>query len=149
MDIDRVGLEMAGEGSQGELVKNTANGEYAAEKRFDRGYSPALIDVHVILHFRVAPIREVLRVIVNLKHVRTPEILNGPKKYSYGVESVPTDEGDGVGQNRTADGVARADAHPGRHGFFGIFGDETGVHLDKVRVFVQMSELIRHPLRTG
>ena len=69
--------------------------------------------------------------------------------YAYGVESVPTDKGDCVRQNRTADGISRGDADTGHHGLFGRFSDETRVQFDEVRVFVQVSELVRHFLHDG
>ncbi len=119
-----------------------------AKKLYHRNL-PALVNVQVVLDFRVAPVSQVLGMIINLKNVKIAKGIQEHNRYAYGVEPVPTDEGNRVGQNRTTDSVARAYAHTGNHGFFSSLCDETGVEFDEVRMLVQVSELIRHSLTTG
>lgn len=109
---------------------------------------PALIDIQVILNFRVAPVSQVLGMIVNLKYVRTSPTLE-TNWYTYSIESIPSDKGNCVGQDRTTDSIARADADTWCHRFFGSLCDETRVQFNEVGVFVKMSELIRHFLITS
>lgn len=84
----------------------------------------ALIDAEVVAGLRVTPVGQVSRVLVD------------------GVEPVTTNKGHGIGQDRTRDGVGRGNADTRNHGLLGLFGDDTGVELDKVGVLIQMTKRV-------
>lgn len=56
--------------------------------------------------------------------------------------SVSADQGHGIRQYRTRDSISRSDSNSRGHGLFGLFGDDTGVKLHKVRVLIEIAKLI-------
>lgn len=105
--IHRVPLEMIRERLQEELIEGTA-----------------MIDVQVIVHLLVAPVCQILRVIIRR------------------IVSIAAHEGNRIRQDDTRDGVRRRDADTGTHGRLGLLRDETRVQLDVVGVLVEMAERV-------
>ena len=75
----------------------------------------------------------------HLPNILPASVLDGR---THSVETVTTDKGHGVGQDRTRDGVGRGNADTGNHGFLGLFRDDTRVQLDKVGVLVQVAQSV-------
>ena len=84
MGVDGVCFEVMWEGAKAQLVENAA-----------------LLDGEIILNFAIAPIGQVLWIVVDR------------------IESVATNEGDCVGKDRSRDGERRCDSRSRNHWNFG------------------------------
>ena len=71
-------------------------------------------------------------------------VSEGSGRVVNGVEAVGADQGDSVRQDSTGDGISRSDTDSRNHRLFIGFSNDTWVHLDEIRVVIELAEGVRN-----
>lgn len=103
--VDRVRLEVVRECADEELVEDAA-----------------VVDLEVVLHFVIAPVRQVARTVVGR------------------VVAIAADKTHGIRQNDTGDGIRGCNTNTGHLGGLVLLSNQARVEFDKVGMIVQSAE---------
>jgi hypothetical protein len=125
--VDRVRLEVVGEGSGGELVEDAA-----------------LVDAEVVPDLVVTPVGEISRVVIDLEQLSNNCKQSPSWRKTYRVVAIATNKSHCVRQNSPGNSIGRGNANTGDHGLLGLLGHNSGIEFHKVRMLVQTSKRLHN-----